>query len=110
MRNGSSKGTFYIYADKASNNNPQNKLLKTQEQPKPSENMNNTNYNNNQNNKASDIPKIPSSKNGTSQKLDYNIQDNMTDSRIQEARVGLKLLKKKMSRNGMSREKVETLL
>jgi hypothetical protein len=33
------------------------------------------------------------------------VEENMTTSKIQEARRGLQLLKKKMSRNGMSREK-----
>jgi hypothetical protein len=33
------------------------------------------------------------------------VEENMTNSKIQEAKKGLQLLKKKMSRNGMSREK-----
>ena len=33
----------------------------------------------------------------------------MTDSRINEAKVGLQLLKKKMSSRGMSREKVNSV-
>ena len=56
-------------------------------------------------------PTIHSEKNvlpprtGSSQKINYKIEDNMTNSKIQEARHGLQLLKKKMVRNGMSREK-----
>lgn len=42
---------------------------------------------------------------GSSQKINYKVSDNMTNSKIQEAKKGLQLLKKKMSRNGMSREK-----
>ena len=40
---------------------------------------------------------------GSSQKINYKIEDNMTNSKIQEAKSGLHLLKKKMVRNGMSR-------
>ena len=42
---------------------------------------------------------------GSSQKINYKVEENMTTSKIQEAKKGLQLLKKKMSRNGMSREK-----
>lgn len=42
---------------------------------------------------------------GSSQKINYKVEENMTSSKIQEAKKGLQLLKKKMSRNGMSREK-----
>jgi hypothetical protein len=42
---------------------------------------------------------------GSSQKINYKVEDNMTNSKIQEAKHGLQLLKKKMVRNGMSREK-----
>lgn len=42
---------------------------------------------------------------GSSQKINYKVSENMTNSKIQEAKKGLQLLKKKMSRNGMSREK-----
>lgn len=44
---------------------------------------------------------------GSSQKINYKVDENMTMSKIQEAKHGLKLLKKKMERNGMSREKGE---
>jgi hypothetical protein len=40
---------------------------------------------------------------GSSQKINYKIEENMTNSKITEAKKGLLLLKKKMSRNGMSR-------
>jgi hypothetical protein len=40
----------------------------------------------------------------SSQKITYNVQENMTISKIMVAKQGLQLLKKKMSRN-MSREK-----
>ncbi len=40
---------------------------------------------------------------GSSQKIIYKVEENMTTSKIQEAKHGLQLLKKKMSRNGMSR-------
>lgn len=42
---------------------------------------------------------------GSSQKINFNVQANMTESKIMVAKQGLQLLKKKMSRN-MSREKV----
>jgi hypothetical protein len=70
-------------------------------QKQPSENMDNTNYHINQKSEASKLPPQPRA--GSSQKLNYNIQENMTESRILEAKKGLMLLKKKMSRNGMSR-------
>jgi hypothetical protein len=41
---------------------------------------------------------------GSSQKINFNVQANMTESKIMVAKQGLQLLKKKMSRN-MSREK-----
>lgn len=44
---------------------------------------------------------------GSTQKINYKIEQNMTNSKIQEAKQGLQLLKKKMSRNGMSRQKNE---
>jgi hypothetical protein len=40
---------------------------------------------------------------GSTQKINYKIEENMTQSKIYEAKSGLQLLKKKMSRNGMSR-------
>lgn len=39
-------------------------------------------------------------------KKEYIVEDNMTVSRIHEAKQGLQLLKKKMSAKGMSREKI----
>lgn len=44
---------------------------------------------------------------GSTQKINYKVADNMTNSKIMEAKQGLQLLKKKMSRNGMSRDKNE---
>jgi len=41
---------------------------------------------------------------GSSQKIGFNVEENMTISKIMVAKQGLQLLKKKMSRN-MSREK-----
>ena len=42
------------------------------------------------------------------QKKEYVVEDNMTESRITEAKQGLQLLKRKMSAKGMSREKVSS--
>ena len=36
-------------------------------------------------------------------KVNYNMEVNMTDSKIHQAKQGLQLLKKKMVRTGMSR-------
>ena len=44
---------------------------------------------------------------GSSQKINYKVDENMTSSKIQEAKHGLQLLKKRMVKNGMSREKGE---
>lgn len=41
-------------------------------------------------------PKPPS-------KIEYNVEVNMTQSKIIEAKQGLQLLKRKMNRTGMSR-------
>lgn len=99
-----SKGTINIKIEKLSATQiQQSKLNKTQSQ-KPTDNFENTYYA--QNNKP--IESKPSSQQlppraGSSQKINYKVAENMTNSKIQEAKKGLALLKKKMSRNGLSR-------
>jgi hypothetical protein len=72
--------------------------------PKPAENFENTYYGQSKNTVETRGGQLPP-RAGSSQKINYKVEENMTNSKIQEARKGLQLLKKKMSRNGMSREK-----
>lgn len=98
MRKAPSKCNHPLYAEK----NGQGMLMKTQVPPRPSQNIENTNSQLGQR-------RIESSKfmpkSSSTQKIEFHIEENMTESRISEARNGLQLLKKKMSRNGKSRER-----
>jgi hypothetical protein len=87
----------------------QNRLHKTQ-QPPPhkADYLDNTNYIQKKptmyEKPVTEKPQFPP-RSGSSQKINFKVSDNMTDSKIQEAKLGLQLLKKKMVRNGMSRDK-----
>ena len=85
---------------------PQNRLNKTQQQPpqKP-EYLDNTYQAQKKQTVYNEKPPALPPRSGSSQKINYKVEDNMTKSKIQEAKQGLQILKKKMSRNGMSREK-----
>lgn len=96
---GSSRGNLLFYTDKQSATQVgQTRLNKTQVQPPQQQAFEKTTY---AQNKAPSIQLPPRS--GSSQKINYKIEENMTNSKIMEAKKGLLLLKKKMSRNGMSR-------
>lgn len=62
---------------------------------------------NNRPSSGKQIPPKNAPTRGPIQKKEYIVEDNMTESRICEAKQGLQLLKKKMSAKGMSREKIK---
>ena len=96
----------FDHIEKQISSGSQNRLNKTQQPPQPKQDLDYTNY---AQKKATMYEKPNSEKavlpprTGSSQKINYKIEDNMTSNKIQEAKNGLQLLKKKMVRNGMSR-------
>ena len=85
-----------------------NRLMKTAAQNRNNE-LHNTATNPNRPNSGKQLPAKNVPPKGPVQKKEFIVEDHMTVSRVNEAKQGLQLLKKKMSAKGMSREKVKVV-